>query len=75
MQRHASANADVALTWPIQAVELLNRGAEVSSRERELLKAVLEMEVINSMVGNVKLSMPGLSKIKMEARKSKLKGR
>ncbi|EIE22903.1 hypothetical protein COCSUDRAFT_16391 [Coccomyxa subellipsoidea C-169] len=57
-----------------QAIELLSRAADISGRERELLKAIPEMEVINAMVGNVKLAMPGLSKIKTEARKSKKKG-
>lgn len=39
-----------------------------------MLKGIPEMEVINAMVGNVKLAMPGLSKIKTEARRSKKKG-
>lgn len=58
----------------VQAVELLSRAADIGGREKELLKAIPEMEVINAMVGNVKLAMPGLSKIKTEARRSKKKG-
>ncbi|CAL8464758.1 g4293 [Coccomyxa elongata] len=57
-----------------QAMELLSRASDISLRERDLLKAIPEMEVINAMVGNVKLAMPGLSKIKTEARRSKKKG-
>jgi hypothetical protein len=58
----------------LQAIELLSRLPEASAREKELLRAVPEMEVVNAMVGNVKLAMPGLSKIKTEARRSKKKG-
>ncbi|BDA50353.1 probable nuclear export mediator factor Nemf [Coccomyxa sp. Obi] len=57
-----------------QAIELLSRASDIAPRERDLLKAIPEMEVINAMVGNVKLAMPGLSKIKTEARRSKKKG-
>jgi hypothetical protein len=55
-------------------MELLSRGADVSPREKELLKGVPEMEVINAMIGNVKLAMPGLVKIKTEVRRSRKKG-
>jgi len=58
----------------LQAVELLSCSAEITAREKELLRAVPEMEVINAMIGNVKMAMPGLSKIKVEARRSKKKG-
>ena len=57
-----------------QAIELLSRASDITPRERDLLKAIPEMEVINAMVGNVKLAMPGLSKIKTEARRSRKKG-
>ncbi len=33
-----------------QAVELLSRAPEVSARERDLLRAVPEMDTINAMV-------------------------
>jgi hypothetical protein len=46
-----------------QAQELLMRGAEVQQRERDLMKAVPEPDMINAMVGTVKLSMPGLAKL------------
>ena len=50
------------------------RAADVTARERELLRTVPETEVISAMIGNVKLAMPGLAKIKTEARRSKKKG-
>ena len=55
----------------MQAIELLLRGADVLPREKELMKGIAEMEVINAMVGAVKISMPGLQKIKNEARSQK----
>ncbi|GFH06697.1 uncharacterized protein HaLaN_01367 [Haematococcus lacustris] len=54
-----------------QGVELLSRAPDASQRERELLKAVPEMDMINAMVGSVKLSMPGLTKLKQVEKKDK----
>ena len=62
-------------TAGVQALELLIRGPDVTPRERELLKAVPEMEVINAMVGNVKLAMPGLVKLKTQERRNRKKGK
>jgi hypothetical protein len=56
-------------------MELLKCSADLAPRERELLAAVPEAEVIAAMVGNVKLSMPGLSKLKTDQRKAKGKGK
>ena len=58
-----------------QAMELLQRGADVTTREKDLLRVVPETEVIIAMIGNVKLAMPGLARIKTEARRSKKKGK
>lgn len=56
-----------------QAVELLSRQADIPAREKELIKAVPDMDMINTLVGTVKLSMPGLVKIKQDVRKNKKK--
>ncbi len=40
-------------------------------REKELIKSIPEMEAINMMVGNVRLSVPGLQKLKTEQRRQK----
>ena len=53
----------------MQAVDLLTRAQDATARERELLKQVPEAEVIAAMIGNVKLAMPGLSKLATEQRK------
>ncbi len=57
----------------LQAVELLSRAHDATAREKELLKQVPETEVISAMIGNVKLAMPGLSKLVTEQRKGKKK--
>jgi hypothetical protein len=54
-----------------QALELLTRGSDVPPREKELIKSIPEMEAINMMVGNVRLSVPGLQKLKTEQRRQK----
>ena len=55
----------------MQAVYLLTRAQDATARERELLKQVPETEFIAAMVGNVKLAMPGLSKLATEQRKGR----
>ena len=57
----------------LQAVELLSRQPDIPGREKELMKAVPDMDMINASVGIVKLSMPGLVKIKQDVRKNKKK--
>ncbi|KAL0046515.1 hypothetical protein WJX82_002614 [Trebouxia sp. C0006] len=56
-----------------QAVELLSRQADTPVREKDFIKAVPDMDMINAFVGTVKLSMPGLVKIKQDVRKNKKK--
>ena len=57
----------------MQATELLSRQTEITPREKELMKAVPDMDMINTFVGTVKISMPGLVKIKQDVRKNKKK--
>lgn len=58
-----------------QALDLLLRGSDLPAREKELMKGVPEMEVINAMIGAVKISMPGLQKKKNEARSQRKKNK
>ena len=55
----------------MQAVELLARSSDTLPREQELMRAVPEMDAINAMLGNVKLSMPGLHSLQNQARRSR----
>eukprot|EP00884_Botryococcus_braunii_P003068 jgi/Botrbrau1/12762/Bobra.0238s0001.1 len=57
-----------------QALEILIRSSEATQREKEVMKAIPEMEAVSIMQGNVRLSIPGLAKIKTEQRRQK-KGR
>lgn len=54
-----------------QAMDLLSRGPDVAPRERDLLKLVPEMDLINAFVGACKLSMPGMQKLKQSEKKNK----
>ncbi len=56
-------------------MELLKRSPELTPREKELLGVVPEAEVITAMIGNVKLSMPGLGKLKTAERRSKARSK
>lgn len=58
-----------------QAVELLVRSADVSLREKELMKAIPEQDTISAMLGGVKISVPGLQRAQQAAKKSKKSGR
>ena len=54
------------------AMEMLMRGtADISTREKELLKAVTDAEMVGPMVGSVQVSMPGLAQAKVAQRKAK----
>ena len=57
----------------MQAADLLGRAQDATAREKDLLKSVPETEVISAMIGNVKLAMPGLSKMVTEQRKGRKK--
>eukprot|EP00955_Chlamydomonas_euryale_P071896 361232-Chlamydomonas_euryale.AAC.3 len=49
-------------------LELMVKGGDVAPRERELMRASPEMDAINAMVGAVKVSMPGMQKLKAAAK-------
>jgi len=55
----------------LQAADLLGKAQDATAREKELLKQVPETEVISAMIGNVKLAMPGLSKLVSQQKKGK----
>ncbi len=51
------------------------RAPEVTPREKDLLRAVPEQDMINAMVGTAKLSMPGLQKLKQSEKRAKKGGK
>jgi hypothetical protein len=54
-----------------QALELLVRGGDVLQRERDLMRAVPDAELVSCMVGTVKISAAGLQQLKVASKKAK----
>eukprot|EP00878_Enallax_costatus_P027775 GHUV01029928.1.p3 GENE.GHUV01029928.1~~GHUV01029928.1.p3 ORF type:complete len:131 (+),score=46.18 GHUV01029928.1:952-1344(+) len=54
-----------------QAVDVLVRGQDVVARERELIRACPDADMVNAMVGTVKISAAGLQQIKQASKKAK----
>lgn len=54
-----------------QAVDVLVRGQDVVQRERELIRACPDADMVNAMVGTVKISAAGLQQIKQASKKAK----
>ena len=55
----------------MQAIELLARSPDTLPREQELLRAAPDVDAVTVMLGNVKLSMPGLHSMQKQARRGK----
>ena len=55
-------------------VELFVRSSETTAREKEVMKAVQDPELVAAMMGNVKVSAPGVTKM-MQTRRKGLKMR
>jgi predicted ribosome quality control (RQC) complex YloA/Tae2 family protein len=56
-----------------QAVEIFSRMPQATPRERDVLRQVLDHELINTMPSNVKLSLPGVNNIAKTVAKAKSK--
>lgn len=54
-----------------QAVEVFTRFKDCTPRERDLIKALQDTEMVASMIGDVKLTVAGLAASKQAAKKSK----
>ncbi|XP_024524547.1 nuclear export mediator factor NEMF [Selaginella moellendorffii] len=55
------------------AMDAFIRSSDVLPREKELMKAVAESDLVACMIGNVKVSAPGLAKLKQSQKSSKKK--
>ncbi|KAE8730968.1 hypothetical protein F3Y22_tig00002841pilonHSYRG00092 [Hibiscus syriacus] len=53
------------------AMNLFTHMAEASSREKELMKACTDPELVAAIVGNVKITAAGLTQLKQKQKKSK----
>ncbi|KAL4420985.1 hypothetical protein ABPG77_001304 [Micractinium sp. CCAP 211/92] len=54
-----------------QAAELMLKGPEVTQRERDLIRAVPEMDALQTLCGTVKIQTAGLLKMKQAGKKGK----
>lgn len=53
------------------AVDVFSHMQEVIPREKELMKAMTDPEMVACMIGNVKVTAPGSTKIKQAMKKGK----
>ena len=58
-----------------QAVEFLSRVGGGEAREVQLMKTVPSPDMMNVMLSSVKISMPGLQKIQIEAKRKPSRGK
>jgi hypothetical protein len=58
-----------------QAIEVFSRFKDCSTREKELITGLTDTEVIATMIGDVKLSMPGLYSNQGQQQQGKKKGK
>jgi hypothetical protein len=61
-----------------QAIEVFMRNKDLQAAEKSLMKALTDPEMVAIMIGDVKLSTPGLQQIKTSQRgqkKAKAKGK
>ncbi|RWV83907.1 hypothetical protein GW17_00054424 [Ensete ventricosum] len=57
------------------AMNLFSHMPEVTNREKELMKACTEPELVAAIVGNVKITAPGLTQLKQKQKKGKKSGK
>ena len=53
------------------AMNLFSHMTEASQREKELMKACTDPELMAAIIGNVKISAAGLSQLKQKQKKGK----
>ncbi|RRT51203.1 hypothetical protein B296_00051249 [Ensete ventricosum] len=64
-----------SLTAAKTAMNLFSHMPEVTNREKELMKACTEPELVAAIVGNVKITAPGLTQLKQKQKKGKKSGK
>lgn len=56
-------------------MNLFNHMPEVTNREKELMKACTDPELVAAIVSNVKITAPGLTQLKQKQKKGKKSGK
>ncbi|ONK78774.1 uncharacterized protein A4U43_C02F22270 [Asparagus officinalis] len=57
------------------AMNLFSHTPEVTTREKELMKACTDAELVAAIVGNAKITAPGLTQLKQKQKKGKKSGK
>ncbi|KAJ6798590.1 nuclear export mediator factor NEMF [Iris pallida] len=57
------------------AMNLFSHMPEVTNREKELMKACTDPELMAALIGNVKITAPGLTQLKQKQKKGKKSGK
>lgn len=57
------------------AMNLFSHMPEVSTREKELMKACTDPELVAAIIGNAKITAPGLTQLKQKQKKGKKSGK
>uniref|UniRef100_A0A1D1XET7 Nuclear export mediator factor Nemf n=2 Tax=Anthurium amnicola TaxID=1678845 RepID=A0A1D1XET7_9ARAE len=57
------------------AMNLFSHMPEATNREKELMKACTDAELVAAIIGNVKITAPGLTQLKQKQKKEKKSGR
>ncbi|KAK1318279.1 hypothetical protein QJS10_CPB04g01045 [Acorus calamus] len=71
----ATTSATRSVTAAKTAMNLFNHIPEATVREKELMKACTDPELVAAIVGNVKITAPGLTQLKQKQKKGKKSGK
>lgn len=66
---------DLIIAAAKTAMNLFSHMSEASSREKELMKACSDPELVAAIIGNVKITAAGLTQLKQKQKKGKKSGR
>lgn len=66
---------DLIIAASKTAMNLFSHMSEASSREKELMKACSDPELVAAIIGNVKITAAGLTQLKQKQKKGKKSGR
>lgn len=70
-----SSSRILAIAAAKTAMNLFSHMPEATTREKELMKACTDPELVAAIVGNVKISAAGLNQLKQKQKKAKKSGK
>lgn len=69
------SNICISIAASKTAMNLFSHMPEVTSREKELMKACTDAELVAAILGNAKITAPGLTQLKQKQKKGKKAGK